>query len=146
MHSHDLGWTVSALVASAHDRSAQIAGERRPELWNAAIVIGKALQAISRLPSVSREELLLVRLPVSGLERIDQRATNAEAAAAVPLDWILVETDSPFLAPQRLRGRDNSPGNVVDVVEAVASARGEEVRTVLEATAANARRAFPRLR
>jgi TatD DNase family protein len=69
-----------------------------------------------------------------------------EAAAAVPLEAILVETDSPFLAPQRLRGRDNSPGNVVDVVEAVASARGDDVRTVLEATVSNARRAFPRLR
>jgi TatD DNase family protein len=68
------------------------------------------------------------------------------AAAAVPLGAILVETDSPFLAPQRLRGRDNSPGNVVDVVEAVANARADEVRTVLQATAANARRAFPRLR
>jgi TatD DNase family protein len=68
-----------------------------------------------------------------------------EAAAAVPLDRVLVETDSPFLAPQRLRGRDNAPSNVVDVIEAVATARGDPVETVRNITAENARTAFPRL-
>ena len=68
-----------------------------------------------------------------------------EAAAAVPLDRVLVETDSPFLAPQRLRGRDNAPSNVVDVIEAIALARDEPVEIVRETTAANARKAFPRL-
>ena len=68
-----------------------------------------------------------------------------EAAAAVSLDRILVETDSPFLAPQRLRGRDNAPPNVVDVIEAIALARGEPVETVRNITAENARTAFPRL-
>src|SRR6185436_14921478 len=48
-----------------------------------------------------------------------------EAAAAMPADRVLVETDSPFLAPQRLRGRENAPSNVVDVIEAVALAREE---------------------
>jgi len=69
-----------------------------------------------------------------------------EAAAAVTLGRILVETDSPFLAPQRLRGRDNAPSNVVDVIEAVALARDESVEIVRETTAENARIAFPRLR
>ena len=55
-----------------------------------------------------------------------------EAAAAVPLDRVLVETDSPFLAPQRLRGRDNAPSNVVDVIEAIALARDEPVEIVRE--------------
>ena len=68
-----------------------------------------------------------------------------EAAAAVSLDRILVETDSPFLAPQRLRGRDNSPSNVIDVIDAVALARDESVEIVREITAQNARIAFPRL-
>lgn len=69
-----------------------------------------------------------------------------EAAAAVPLDRILVETDSPFLAPQRVRGRDNAPANVIDVIEEIARARGEAVENVRRATADNARAAFPRLR
>ena len=68
-----------------------------------------------------------------------------EAAASVPVDRVLVETDSPFLAPQRLRGRDNAPSNVVDVIEAIALARDEPVEIVREITAENARTAFPRL-
>ncbi len=69
-----------------------------------------------------------------------------EAAAAVPLDRLLVETDSPYLAPQRIRGRDNAPANVIDVVSAIASIRGEAVDVVRAATVANAIVAFPRLR
>ena len=68
-----------------------------------------------------------------------------EAAAAVPADRVLVETDSPFLAPQRLRGRDNAPSNVVDVIEAIATTREEPVEIVRKITAENARTAFPRL-
>jgi TatD DNase family protein len=67
------------------------------------------------------------------------------AAAAIPLDRILVETDSPFLPPQRLRGRDNTPANVMDAIEEIARARDEPVDNVRETTAANAKRAFPRL-
>jgi TatD DNase family protein len=69
-----------------------------------------------------------------------------EAAAEIPLDRILVETDSPFLSPQRLRGRDNEPANVLEVVAELARVRSEAVDVVREATAANARAAFPALR
>ncbi|HXF71308.1 MAG TPA: TatD family hydrolase [Actinomycetota bacterium] len=69
-----------------------------------------------------------------------------QAAATLPLDRILVETDSPFLAPQPLRGRDNAPANVGLVVAALARARDEEVGAVARAVSANARRAFPGLR
>jgi len=69
-----------------------------------------------------------------------------EAAAAAPADRLLVETDSPFLAPQSLRGRDNQPANVLAVIEAVAQARGEAADEVRAATSANAARAFPGLR
>ena len=67
------------------------------------------------------------------------------AASSVPLDRILVETDSPFLAPQRLRGRGNAPANVLDVIAEIANARGATVEIVRETTARNARTAFPRL-
>ncbi|HEY7756150.1 MAG TPA: TatD family hydrolase [Actinomycetota bacterium] len=68
-----------------------------------------------------------------------------DAAAAVPFDRILVETDSPFLAPQRVRGRDNVPANVIDVIDAIASLRGLTVENVRTTTARNAANAFPRL-
>jgi TatD DNase family protein len=66
-----------------------------------------------------------------------------QAARAVDIDRVLVETDSPFLAPQTLRGTDNEPANVAFSVAEVARVRDEDVRTVADATARNAREAFP---
>jgi TatD DNase family protein len=48
------------------------------------------------------------------------------AATEVPADRILAETDSPYLAPQPVRGKPNEPANVVHTLEALAGARGEE--------------------
>jgi len=69
-----------------------------------------------------------------------------QAAAALPIDRLLVETDSPFLSPQKVRGHDNEPANVVATIEAIADARAEPVHVVTNAIAANARAAFPGLR
>jgi len=65
-----------------------------------------------------------------------------QAANAVDLDRILVETDSPFLAPQKLRGRDNEPANVRLTIDEIARVRGASADDVIEATAKNARAAF----
>ena len=67
------------------------------------------------------------------------------AARAVDIDRLLVETDSPFLAPQKLRGDDNEPANVVFAVDEVARAREVDPRIVAEATSRNSDAAFPGL-
>ncbi len=85
-------------------------------------------------------------LSFAGNVTYPKNADLRDAAAIAPLDRILAETDSPFLAPQRRRGRDNAPENVLDVIEAIAIARGEPVENVRAATARNAMKAFPRLR
>jgi TatD DNase family protein len=62
----------------------------------------------------------------------------AAAAAAVPLERLLVETDAPYLAPQSRRGRPNEPAAVVETATFVAAQRGisyEELEAALEATA-----------
>jgi TatD DNase family protein len=69
-----------------------------------------------------------------------------QAARSVALERVLVETDSPFLSPQKLRGRDNEPANVILTIEEVARVRGDARATIVAATAANARAAFPGLR
>ncbi|HEV3475496.1 MAG TPA: TatD family hydrolase [Actinomycetota bacterium] len=78
----------------------------------------------------------------AGIITYPANARIREAAAVVPPELLLVETDSPFLPPQDLRGSDNSPGNVRQVVEAVAEARHEEASQVRALTAANAKRVF----
>jgi TatD DNase family protein len=65
-----------------------------------------------------------------------------EAAAAVAADRILVETDSPYLAPQPVRGAKNEPANVVHTVAVLAAARGEAVETLAARTHDNAAAAF----
>ena len=63
-------------------------------------------------------------------------------ASGLPLEAIVVETDSPYLPPQKLRGRRNEPANIWRAIEAVASARGEEVDAIAAATTQNACRLF----
>lgn len=65
-----------------------------------------------------------------------------EAAAAVPENLILVETDSPFLAPQQERGRPNRPANVTHTAEVVAATRGIGYEQLDELVTANASRLF----
>lgn len=65
-----------------------------------------------------------------------------DSAAAVPSDRILVETDSPYLAPQPLRGQPNEPANVVHTLRALADIRGETFEELAATTHANAATAF----
>lgn len=65
-----------------------------------------------------------------------------EAAALVPDELILVETDAPFLAPQSRRGRPNEPALVVEAAREVAAARGQGYEAFEELVEANARRLF----
>jgi TatD DNase family protein len=64
------------------------------------------------------------------------------AASSVAADRILVETDSPYLAPQPVRGLPNEPANVVHTVRVLAEARGEEPAQLAVRTHANAAVAF----
>lgn len=65
-----------------------------------------------------------------------------EAAVRVPADRILAETDSPYLAPQPVRGRPNEPANVVHTLAALAAVRGETASELEVQVDENARRAF----
>ncbi len=77
-------------------------------------------------------------LSFSGIVTFKAADDVREAAALCPLDRMLVETDSPYLAPVPHRGRPNRPALVPLVGAAVAAAGGHEVEAVAEATWANA--------
>jgi TatD DNase family protein len=64
------------------------------------------------------------------------------AAGVVPLDRILVETDSPYLAPAPKRGGRNEPSRVVDVVRTLAQIRGVGMDELASATLSNYRALF----
>ena len=65
-----------------------------------------------------------------------------EVAKTVPLDRLLIETDSPFLSPEPLRGRRNEPAHVVHTARCLANIRGETIESLATATTANACRLF----
>jgi TatD DNase family protein len=65
-----------------------------------------------------------------------------EAAAIVPEDRVLVETDSPFLAPQPVRGKPNQPANVVATAERLAEVRGVPYGDLEGTVEENAARVF----
>ncbi len=65
-----------------------------------------------------------------------------DAAALVPDELILVETDSPYLTPQSRRGKPNEPAYVVETAREVAAARGEDYEALERLVTANAQRAF----
>jgi TatD DNase family protein len=64
------------------------------------------------------------------------------AATEVPAERILAETDSPYLAPQPVRGRSNEPANVIHTVAALAQARGEEPAELEQQIERNATECF----
>jgi len=65
-----------------------------------------------------------------------------EAAAEVPEDRILVETDAPYLSPQEVRAKRNQPANVVLTARAIAAARGVSYERLESTVEANARELF----
>ena len=81
-------------------------------------------------------------LSFSGIVTFPSADDLRAAATLCPLDRLLVETDSPYLAPVPLRGRRNEPANVAVVGAAVAEARGTTTENVAAATLSNARVAF----
>ena len=56
-------------------------------------------------------------------------------AGGIPLRWMAVETDAPYLPPQSHRGRRNEPAYLPDTVARIAELRGDSVQTVAERTA-----------
>lgn len=65
-----------------------------------------------------------------------------EAAAALPLESMLIETDAPFLAPAPFRGKPNEPAYVVRTASRLAEVKGVPVSDVAKATTANFLRLF----
>ena len=76
-------------------------------------------------------------LSFSGIITFRNAQDLRDVAAFVPMDRMLIETDSPYLAPVPYRGKTNSPAYVPEVARQIAAVRGMAVETVAEATGRN---------
>lgn len=85
-------------------------------------------------------------ISLSGIVTFKSANTLQEVAKKLPLDRILIETDSPYLAPVPHRGKTNQPAFVKHVADFVAELRGESVEKIAKATTDNFYRLFPTVR
>lgn len=109
--------------------------------------VGGVMHCFTETQEVADGALALgFHISFSGIVTFKNAAALKEVAKAVPLDRLLVETDSPYLAPVPHRGKTNRPGLVRHVAEEVARLRGITLESLAEATTGNFFRLFVRSR
>lgn len=81
-------------------------------------------------------------ISISGIVTFKNARDLQETARSLPLERLLIETDSPFLAPVPHRGRPCEPAFVADTARFLATLRGEPLEQLAEATSANFRSLF----
>lgn len=82
-------------------------------------------------------------ISISGIVSFKNAAQVHEVARAIPLERLLIETDSPYLAPVPYRGKPNEPAYVRHVAEAIADLRQVSYAAVAEASSRNFLKLFP---
>ncbi|HVQ44225.1 MAG TPA: TatD family hydrolase [Candidatus Saccharimonadia bacterium] len=81
-------------------------------------------------------------IALNGIMTFTKDPAQLDAAKAVPLDRLVLETDCPFLAPVPLRGKRNEPANIVHTAKFLAQLRGEALEDLETATTQNAEKLF----
>jgi TatD DNase family protein len=132
-----VGRPVSCHIRDAHEEAAQILREEQ------APTVGGVIHCFSGGPDDARRYLDLgFHLSLSGILTFKNAAPIRAAAAAAPLDRLMVETDAPYLAPVPYRGKRNEPAFVTHTLAHLAEVRGISLEEAAAATTANARRLF----
>ena len=105
--------------------------------------VGGVMHCFTETQEVAEGALALgFHISFSGIVTFKNAGHLKEIARKVPLDRLLVETDSPYLAPVPHRGKTNRPGLVRHVAEEVARLRGITLEAIAEATTRNFLRLF----
>jgi TatD DNase family protein len=135
-------------IAAAHRKPIII---HTREAWEDTLALLKQHWAPHALPGIMHcftgnteqaDQSLALGFYISfgGVVTFPKAAALHEAARAVPLDRILLETDAPYLAPVPLRGKRNEPAFVVHTARRLAELRGVPVAEIARATTENFRR------
>lgn len=108
--------------------------------------IGGVVHCYSYSVELAREYVRMgLYIGIGGVVTFKNARKLKEVAADIPLDRILLETDSPYMAPTPYRGKRNCSLYLPYVAEEIARLRGITTEEVIEATEANARRVFAKL-
>ena len=136
-------------LAAAHRKPIVI---HTREAWDETIALLEQHWAPQKLPGImhcftgniaqAEQSLALgFHLSFGGVVTFPKATDLHEAARAVPLDRILLETDAPYLAPVPQRGKRNEPAYIVHTARRLAELRGVTVEEIARATTENFRRA-----
>lgn len=107
--------------------------------------IGGVLHCFTENWEMARQALdLNYYISFSGIITFKNAAELRDVVKRVPLDRLLVETDSPYLAPVPFRGKPNEPKYTREVAECIAELKGESFERIAEITSANFDRLFLR--
>lgn len=137
--AHELSLPVIVHLREAHDEGYEILAELGVPAAGCVIhCFTEGADLAERFLALDPAVYMSLAGPVTFAKAVQIR----EAAAVVPRDRLLVETDCPFLAPAPYRGRPNEPAMVKLNAVAVAEAQGVEAGLIAEAALANARRLF----
>ncbi len=132
------------LVIHARDADDDIASILQDE-WDSGGPYGILLHCFSSGRALAEHALALGGyISFSGILTFPKSNELREIARDVPVDRLLVETDSPFLAPVPHRGKRNEPAYVADTAAHLATVRGLSPEALADLTTANFRRLFAR--
>jgi TatD DNase family protein len=105
--------------------------------------VGGVMHCFTETQAVAEQALELgFYISLSGIVTFKSAKDLQEVARQLPLERMLIETDSPYLAPTPHRGKMNQPGYVRHVAEFIAALRGISVEEVARATSDNFRKLF----
>jgi len=97
-------------------------------------------------PDLARRALALGHfISFTGILTFKNSASLRAIAAGLPADRILVETDAPYLAPGRHRGKRNEPAYVIETANTLAEVRGVSFDTIARETTENFFRLFAKV-
>lgn len=138
----DLAATLDKVVI-VHSRDAEADTVAMLKDWTANGMRAGVVHCFTGSPRFA-EQLLEIGfyLGFSGILTFKNAESLRQIARALPLDRILVETDSPYLAPVPYRGHVNEPANVRFVAECIAKIRDDTLDHIAHSTAENAKRLF----
>jgi len=135
--AHSLKRPIVIHTREAEDDTFRILAEER------ASEIGGVFHCFTGDRDMARRALDIgFHLSLAGIVTFPRALELKEVARMVPLDRLLIETDSPFLAPVPHRGKRNEPAHVTRVAEVIAELRHTSVETIAAATDANFARLF----
>ena len=137
----ELAWTLGMPVAyhirEAHADMIDLMKAHRAHLT------GGIIHCFSGSWEIAKEYLTLgYEISFAGPLTVKKAPKLCEAAAQIPAEHLLIETDSPYMAPEPVRGTRNEPTNVRHVAAKMAELRGVSYEEIAALTTANAMRVY----